>query len=565
MDCKVSIRKCKSQKKYLAEQIGDDFWEWNGKKILISAPTGMGKTTFVVRVLLDHLRKRGKKLLILCNRRLLRLQYWNSIVDQFVSYAEIEECVTIITYQQLAEMLKQKKSVKRYFESFELIVSDECHYFYSDSDFNGFGTYALLQEIVGAGALKTMIFMSATMEEVKPLIVQTLKNGLCRLSRTERNMRIKKENEEILEYDFTELADYSRFHCIYVQDMESMCDILVKSPKKSVIFMNNKEKCFDLMERMIRIQKIEKTKITILNAENMDINGDVVQSLVISNRLLPKILITTAVLDNGVSIHDQEVGNVMIETESKTEFLQMLGRIRSESTGVCNLYFVQRDKSEFAKRKTKYEKDLKEFEKLSINALRKNRNFYLQEMMSDGELAEFYKRALVWMKFNSQFYNWPDNETYNDHLESDLYINEFAKRKIGDMYVAESRFYALAVSNPLDVAFEQMGWIGKKEEELQILESEYRKKREEKFIEKLLSVQKITLDDLKVIKEEVVKEYHQDFFSDILAKNGTISNEKLMLLCERYNLEFFTEENPKNRKQIYTIRRKKEDKTHESK
>ncbi|MDE7020044.1 MAG: DEAD/DEAH box helicase family protein [Lachnospiraceae bacterium] len=63
----VSVGKEKGKRMYLTEVIDDDFWDWKGKKILIAAPTGMGKTTFVVRVLLKYMKKRRKKLLILCN------------------------------------------------------------------------------------------------------------------------------------------------------------------------------------------------------------------------------------------------------------------------------------------------------------------------------------------------------------------------------------------------------------------------------------------------------------------------------------------------------------------
>ena len=56
-------------------------------------------------------------------------------------------------------------------------------------------------------------------------------------------------------------------------------------------------------------------------------NSKEVQQLVVGHRILPKVLITTSVLDNGVSVHDTDVGNVVIATDSKLSFIQMLGRI----------------------------------------------------------------------------------------------------------------------------------------------------------------------------------------------------------------------------------------------
>ena len=551
---KVRVIKKKTEKPYLEELLRDEYQEWKGKKILISAPTGMGKTTFVVETLLNDARMRGKKLIILCNRRLLRLQYWYGAVKKFTDYSEIDKCVKILTYQEVAEMIKRQVSIKKFLDEYETVVCDEAHYFYADSDFNPLGTYVLLQELTGACATKSLIFMSATMDKVRPLIVQTIKNCLSRLSRTGRRTEIRDMNEQILEYDFSTFADYARFQCACVPDWETLCQLLVESPKKSVIFVNDKKKGCVLAEQMIKTGKIERMEIAVLNADNLDSDSEVIQELAICNRLRPKILITTAVLDNGVSIHDSEVGNVLIETESKIEFLQMLGRVRAELVDECKLYFVQRDKKEFLNRKNQYEAELGALKKLTSGELRTNREFYIQTLWDDDNTAKFYRKVLVWMKFDSQFYVWPENETLAFNKKFDFYVNEFARHKIGDMYVAESRFYALALEGPLKVIYEQMAWIDKEPDELQVLQSEYLKMREQEFVGFLLEVQNYTPEDLKEYKKVMVRKYRKDFFADILANNGTISNDKLQMICERYGLIFEDHEDPENRRKLYSIK-----------
>ena len=79
------------------------------------------------------------------------------------------------------------------------------------------------------------------MDEVGPLIKQSVKNCLSRLLRAERNTEINSANECLLEYDYSDLADYERFHCIYTPDWETLCQTLAESSKKSVVFVNNKE------------------------------------------------------------------------------------------------------------------------------------------------------------------------------------------------------------------------------------------------------------------------------------------------------------------------------------
>ena len=554
---KMQTRYVKKWQQYLTELIGDDYMEWEGRKILISAPTGMGKTTFILQVFLRYFKRKRKKVLILSNRVLLRTQYWSSLLEQFVEYRDIEESVTVMTYQQLEEKVKSG-AIEGVFNEYAAIVCDECHFFYADADFNNFGTFVLLQAIARAGATKTMIFLSATMDEVKPLIEQTLKNCMTILRRTGRNPQITDTNEEILFYDYSGLVDYERFHCTCVPDLETACGLLAESPKKSVIFMDNKERGAELLEQFVKTKNVERQQIAFLNADNIDheSNKILISNLAISHKLVPKILITTSVLDNGVSIHDADVGNVLIMTESKCSFLQMLGRVRAEDVDDCNLYFVRREEKEFSKRKARYEWELANFKKLdSVEQTRRwEKYLYAVWDRRDEVMADFYRKALVWMRHEDQFFSGSKNRLRIQFGEANFYVNEFAKRKTEDMYMIESRFYALALEDPVKVIYEQMRWIGKEPDELQVLDSAYQKMREQEFVDFLASVKDYDVDDMKQFKKELVKEFRKEFFPDVLAKNGTISNEKIKIICGRYGLRMESYEDEERRRKIYTIR-----------
>lgn len=378
------------------------------------------------------------------------------------------------------------------------------------------------------------------------------------LRRTGKNPKITDVNEEILFYDYSDLADYERFHCICVPDLETVCGLLVESPKKSVIFIDNKEKGVELMELLVVTKKVEHRQIAFLNADNIghECNKEIINNLAISHKLIPKILITTSVLDNGVSIHDSDVGNILIMTESKCSFLQMLGRVRAEDVDNCNLYFVRREEKEFSKRKARYEWEVNNFKKLDSVEQTKRWEKYLYAVWDrrDEAMADFYRKALVWMKHDDQFFSASKNGLYIRGDESHFYVNEFAKRKTEDMYMIESRFYALALEEPLKVIYEQMKWIGKDPDELQVLDSAYQNMREQEFIDFLLSVENYNADDMKEFKRELVKKHRNDFFDDIMAKNGTISNEKLQEICNRYSLMFEVLEDAENRRKMYSIK-----------
>ena len=63
-------------KKYVSDVIGKDYLRWKNGKVFINFPTGCGKSHFILNVFLPYLQAVGKRALILCNRKLLRQQYW---------------------------------------------------------------------------------------------------------------------------------------------------------------------------------------------------------------------------------------------------------------------------------------------------------------------------------------------------------------------------------------------------------------------------------------------------------------------------------------------------------
>lgn len=545
------------KKKYLSDLIGEDYKNWSKKKIILTAPTGLGKTTFIIDQYLGYMRERRKKVLILCNRRLLREQYWNDLVLRFDDYNQLKERVTIMTYQQLAEQVKVTHWVEGIFSDYEAVVCDEAHYFYSDADFNGFGTYALLQAIVYAGMRKTMIFMSATTEEVKPIIKQTITNYIVRLDRTGEEWRFDSACREIVDLDYSGWADYERFKCFCVPDEETLCEKLVMSQGKSIVFIDNKEDGKILSEKLLATNKVSGRDIVVLNADNLEdeVNSEVIRNLAIANRLIPRILITTSVLDNGISVHDEAVDNVVIVTESKSSFLQMLGRVRGEFTESCNLYFLLRKEIFFLQRMNGYRKEVEAFRQLEGKNMCVKTYHYFQTVWdgADKELAEFYRKALVLAPHDFQIFTLPRGKAHGVCGDAGLYVNECARRKIGNMYFIESRFYSKAVKNPLEVIYEQLSWIGKGKEELMMLESEYIKIRESEFKEKLLSVQEFTQEQMKEFKRDLVKEFRKEFFGDILANNGTLSLEKLQSVCCRYGMKCEKSEDEETRRAKYTI------------
>lgn len=163
------------EKNYISDvlEIGT-YGKWvHGEKVIISAPTGTGKTTFILKKLLPYCKSLDKKMLILCNRRLLSQQYDFELVDIYEWYAEMREDVDVMTYQYLSGQLCEGNGIEGMMREYDVVVCDEVHYFYNDVDFNAKGTYVLLQAIIAASFFKSIVMITATLEETLPIIENT--------------------------------------------------------------------------------------------------------------------------------------------------------------------------------------------------------------------------------------------------------------------------------------------------------------------------------------------------------------------------------------------------------
>lgn len=545
-------------KKYISDAIGmETYGSWiDGEKIIINAPTGTGKTTFVLRELLPYCRSRGKKMLILCNRRLLKQQYGFDLAEHHECYRELAECLDVLTYQALSERAGDYQALQKALKEYDVIVCDEAHYFYGDSDFNAYGTYSLLQQIVLACFFKCVIMITATFSEVKPLIETTYKQCVDKLIREgNRGVYFERYRYKNDIFDFQLWSDYSRMQCLYTYDVETLAAEIASSEKKSLVFIDDKQKAESFKKMLIGTGEVKDADVFLLNAQVMDerIRDEVIQALAVRHKVLPKVIITTSVLDNGISIHDEDVGNIVIATDSRVSFVQMVGRVRAESTRQCNLYIYPRDFRYYERRILQYEERMGWYEELEREEL----DICALELLRYGwfgkdDKADFLRNALVITDRTVEYYA-KRSRIYVQRGEVTLAVNKFAQEKTGNMLLAVKRFYKLAMQSPELVAQEQISWLGKKPEELCVLKSSYRAKREEALREKLLEIQDLSLEQLSAMKMQLAKEFRRDLLKDIVKKEGSFSKEKLQEICKDFSLHLEITEG-KDKKNRYSVK-----------
>lgn len=558
------------EKNYLSSIIGDTYKQWGRKKIIIEAPTGMGKSTFLLKKIVPYVKnERGvrlhgdSKVLILCNRHLLREQYFYDVALGCEEYRDIEETVDVITYQDLSFRIRGGKSIKNIFGEYCILCLDEVHYFFQDADFNGCGTYPLFLAIIQAGFRKQMIFMSATMYCISPFIKENIKiyyNYLRGKYWEEQGYifgEAEKQLAEIVEPVHDLVTDYSFLNCICIPDQKTLCYKLAESTGKSVVFIDDKAIAAELARDLEETGLVRRNEICILNSDNMDSdeNRKIVKTLAMANRVVCKILITTSVLDNGVSIKDKGVKNIVIFTESEVSFMQMLGRVRCECVeGKLNFYFMPRPAEYFERREMQYRKIMDVYEEIKRRTLGNCILDILNSLLNtDDERGNIFKKILT---------VFPGYLDINTSLEmrglscqmGDLCfaVNPFAIKKIGNAYLMESKFHKLARMDELKVIVEQLSWIGLSEKDLQMEDSTYLEEKKRKFKEKILTMDEFTNDEYSHFKEEINEEFGNDFFRDIVPKKGSFSKEKFEAILQRFGCKL-KESTAGDGKKRYTV------------
>lgn len=403
----------------VSARIGEDFKRWSGMDcILIDAPTGSGKTTFILKTLLPYLVDKGQRILYLVNRRILKKQLEEELLRlPFECRSEIE----IVLYQEIEKKLCSIENDKvnkgdavqgRYYSELEkfsgcdCVVCDEAHYFLMDSSYNT-NTSISFHWIQAKFRDKLSIFMSATCDDIRSYIQGTNKynpkavytayynickqceirelNGRTSLSsltqkiKEQRGKEVQKlddlEKRPVTIYDIARNYDYidaSNIHII--NKKEDIVDLVAEGKDKWIIFIDSIKHGREL-EAAIKRKLSSSTEgssskkddpIMICSGYKRDKAGNDAVDLIIKDEVpFVRVFITTSVLDNGINIKDIELRNVVLFADTETEFIQMLGRKRKDGLPL-NLYIYRYDETHFRSR----EKQFNQRKKLTGNYLK---------------------------------------------------------------------------------------------------------------------------------------------------------------------------------------------------
>lgn len=189
--CLMPVKLCEKNPGFISQQLKDIFssmvmtQSYNNVSgadrfqapILIQAPTGAGKSTFILEELAEIANKHNMRILLLTNRTGLCLQQRiesnrNQGGPEYGTYVYTRKPISanldIITYQEAISYIKHD-----WYDTVDkvgIVVCDEAHFFCSDATFNS-QTSDILRTIISKFFPKLRIYLTATPDEVERIIL----------------------------------------------------------------------------------------------------------------------------------------------------------------------------------------------------------------------------------------------------------------------------------------------------------------------------------------------------------------------------------------------------------
>lgn len=334
--------------RWLVNGIQEDYKNWlprgverhqKASRIFIESPTGTGKSSFILDKLFPFAAEKNYNILYLANRSALNQQIKNAAARKLEVKGKIKKdeatfylpgsfcCLTVINYQAIS---LNPMALKMFLSNYTYIVFDEAHFFIEDSLFNA-KTGLLLKSVLNESPDAVWIFLSATLDGSEDLL-------LTAADKIQPNNLIDANLNKVVFRDHCIVYKNNYQSAVYTPSFFRGIDDLMPVINRTVgekwlIFVSSIQRGKALQQR---IKKETGRKAVFLSSENKA--GKRWEMLSAEERYDEDVLIATKVLDNGVNIRDEDVRHIVIPFCDQTEFMQMLGRRRTDEGERVYLY-----------------------------------------------------------------------------------------------------------------------------------------------------------------------------------------------------------------------------------
>lgn len=309
--------------------------------ICLHAPTGLGKTTLVGKIL-KYLPP-GKKALLLVPRTAIAAQQkrilckarnskWKNVQDPLAfryndEYDDIG--LTVMTYQKFASKYR-KMDLSRY----EWVICDEAHFWYTDVLFNPYAD-SLLTKIPELFARAKRLYLSATPGPVLEDIARAERNSSLSCCGSCRSCW-RPTCDRILLYHFPERL--GRINLFYYQEIDEIVALACRNPEDKLLIFVSAREGEARSPAASYVKKLEASKISVEYLDRFEKESETWRKLCEESTFKSQALVCTSVLDCGANVHDDRLRHVVVETTDRTEFLQMVGRKRLKPGENINVY-----------------------------------------------------------------------------------------------------------------------------------------------------------------------------------------------------------------------------------
>lgn len=439
----------------VSEALRSEIPLWHSQNpILIDGRTGIGKTTFVYEELLSDAISKRKNLLIISNRIALSTQQKLEIIkhlglplgryltEEGLINQEDFGAVRIITYHRLPAFLSDYKN-RGWRGNLLYVIADECHFFMADSLYNDLCDY-YLKLITERFSNAIRIYLTATSWDVlAPLAKAEKDNYPIFLPQT-----YWPPEREFIRYIFP--AEYSNYRLHFFENLRDLVQPIADDPaSKWLIFVDNKEQGAALKEML-------EPNADFISRESK--HTQTWMDVVYNSCYEKQVLITTAVLDSGVNILDDNVHHVVLITDDRTSFMQMLGRKRCKPGEQVDLWVQELSTNKIARRRAECKELLSEMERydapqiapeanqrLAREIWRKgNPKLYSLFSLSKGRLYR-NELAYLYLKNRSEYLEALTPSGFREHVYSWLGVEPKADAALTDL----EKFYAENGNTPL--------------------------------------------------------------------------------------------------------------------
>lgn len=367
--------------RWVSDGLKNHFKTWTHQRpVLLNAPTGHGKNTFIMKTLIPYAMETGQHVFLFSNRIALNDQQKKELLNTLkIPYVGKDDVlrntesfspmcqyapdprgalptVNVLSYQSawtFLDRIQQPYNVplgtllEHRYQGYA--VFDEAHFFLSDALFNAY-TQMIFERLLFAFSYFTRIYMTATSDNILPIISQYEINNDNKFLLTYKNLRKQgshcashgdcnvsnNTNGKLRVYEFPQ--DYTNYNVTFFSDIKQLYDEIKRTSgqkEKWLFFINSKTRQQDVA-RNLYTEVSDSLKVDCFDSSKK--NDPKLWELLINGDIPHDVLLTTSALDNGVNITDPALHHIVLECTDKVSFMQMMGRKRRKDGEKINLY-----------------------------------------------------------------------------------------------------------------------------------------------------------------------------------------------------------------------------------